>query len=105
MFFNMRGYVRFSPPVFWEPTHQLNELLGGGSRLGLRQRRAQLRHHLIMHGDLNLGASVLSDLANQLGQSFACFADREFHSDEVYKGVQTESTPDGSISSSSFKVR
>ena len=91
MFLNMPGYVRFSSPVFWEPAHQLNELLGGGSKLRLRQCRAQLRHHLVAHRDLNLGAGILSHLANQLGQSFARFADREFHSDEVYKGVQTES--------------
>jgi len=45
MFLDMLGYLRFSPPVLWEPAHQLNELLGGGSRLGLRQYRAQLRHH------------------------------------------------------------
>jgi hypothetical protein len=92
MFFNTLGYLRFSSPVLWEPAHQLNELLGGGSGLRLWQRRAQLRHHLITHGDLNLSACVLSHLANQLGQSFACFADRQFHSDQVYKGVQTEST-------------
>jgi hypothetical protein len=34
-------------------------------------------------------------LANELGQSFPCFADGEFHRDEVYKGVQTESNRNG----------
>src|SRR6266508_5995430 len=93
MFLDMLGYLRFSPPVLWEPAHQLNELLGGGSRLRLRQGRAQLRHHLITHCDLNLSACVLSHLVNQLRQSFACFADSEFHGDEVYKGWYKVSQP------------
>jgi hypothetical protein len=92
MFLDMLGYLRFSATVFREPPHQLNELLGGGPRLRLWQRRTQLRHHLITHCDLNPSACVLPHLANQLGQSFARFADREFHRDEVYKGVQSEST-------------
>jgi hypothetical protein len=54
MFLDMPGYLRFSSPVLWERAHQLNELLGGGSGLRLRQRRAQLRHHLVAHRDLNL---------------------------------------------------
>ena len=63
----MRGYVRLSPLVFWEPAHQLNELFGGGSRLGLRQRRSQFRHDFVTHHDLDFGAGIFSYLAHQLG--------------------------------------
>src|ERR671915_2218607 len=91
VFLNMRGHLRLPSPVLWQGTHQLKEPLGGGSRLRLRQCRAQLRHDLIAHCNLNLSARVFSHPANQFGQSFACFADREFHSDEMYKGVQTKS--------------
>ena len=85
LFFSMLRYLRFSPPVLWEPAHQLKKLLGGSSRLRLRQCGTQLRDHLVAHCDLNLSACILSHLANQFGQSFACFADREFHNDKVYR--------------------
>jgi hypothetical protein len=67
VFFNVPGYVRFSSPVFWEPAHQFNELFGGGSRLGLRQRRSQFRHDFVMNHDLDFGAGIFSYLAHQLG--------------------------------------
>jgi hypothetical protein len=47
VFFNVRGYVGFSSAALWEPKHQFNELFGGGSRLGLRQRRSQFRHDFV----------------------------------------------------------
>jgi hypothetical protein len=91
MFLNMYRYLRFSSPVFWEPTHQLNELLGGGSRLWFRQRSSQFRDDFVAHCDLNPRRCVLSHPANQFGQPFSCFADGEFHCNEVYKGVQAAS--------------
>jgi hypothetical protein len=89
----MPGYVRFSSPVFREPAHQFKELPGGGSGLRLWQCRPQLRHHLVTHCDLNLGAGILSYVANQLRQSFPRFADGQLHRTEctsVYIGVKRE---------------
>ena len=40
MFLDMLGCVGFASPVPWQPTHQLNELLDGGSGFRLRQSRA-----------------------------------------------------------------
>src|ERR671924_580700 len=91
-FLDMHRYFCFSPTVLWESTHQLNQLLGGGSRFWLWQRRAQFRHHLVTHCDLNLGAGILSHVANQLWQSFPGFADGQFHGlqcTSAYKGSQS----------------
>jgi hypothetical protein len=60
-FINMRRYVRFSPAVLWQTTHQCNELFGGGSRLGLGQRGAQLGYDLVAHRDLDLRAGTDGD--------------------------------------------
>ena len=61
---NVRGYVRFSPAVLWQATHQCNELFGGGPRLGLGQRGAQLGYDLVAHRDLDLRAGILPNLAH-----------------------------------------
>ena len=79
VFFNVRGYVGFSSPVFWQPAHQCNELFGGGSRLRLRQRRSQFRHDFVAHHDLDFGAGIFPYLAHQFREPFACFTDRQFH--------------------------
>src|SRR6266850_1601816 len=82
VFINMRGYMRFSPAVLWQATHQCNELLGGGSRLGLGQRSAQLGDDLVAHRDLDLRAGILPNMAHQLREPFARFTDRQFHEAE-----------------------
>lgn len=91
VFFNVRGYVRFSPPVLGKPTHQFNELFGGRSGLGLWQRRAQLRHDFIAHRDLHGRAGILVHLPDQFRQPLPRFADGELHGvkcTRVYKGSQ-----------------
>ena len=64
VFLNVPGYVCFSPPVFWQPAHQFNELFGGGTRLRLRQRRSQLRHDFIAHHDFDSGPGIFPYLAH-----------------------------------------
>ena len=76
VFVNVTGYVGFSPAVFWQATHQRNELLGGGSRLGLRERGAQLSYDFAVHRDLDLRAGILANLPHQLREPFARFTDR-----------------------------
>ena len=91
VFFNVPGHVCFSSPVSWEPAHQCNELLGGRTRLRLRQRRSQLRHDFVTHHDFDSGAGVFPYLAHQLRKPFACFTDRQFHGmrcTRVYKMSQ-----------------
>lgn len=60
-------------------SHQIQKLPGGRPRLGLRERRSKLRHHLVVHGNLDARAGVFSNMANKLGQSPTGLADRDFH--------------------------
>jgi hypothetical protein len=54
----------FSPPLFWQPAHQFNDLFGGGTRLRLRQRRSQLRHDFVAHHDFDSGPGIFPYLAH-----------------------------------------
>jgi len=80
---------------FRELLSEFEQLPRGQARFRAGLDGAQLGDGLFPDGDLDRRARVLPDLADQLRQPFSCFADREFHNDEVYKGVQEESTKDG----------
>ena len=93
MLFDVRGYVRFSSPMFRQFTHQRDQLFSGGARLRLGQRRAQLGDDLVPHGNLNGGAGVLTHLPDQFRQLLSRLIDGEFHEAEctrAYKMMQRE---------------
>jgi len=59
--------------------HDSQERRSGGSWRELVLDGSKLRHHLIVHGDLNACSRVSLDPPHQGRQLFPRFADREFH--------------------------
>jgi hypothetical protein len=64
--FNPAEDVNLCPSPLWQFAHESEQLFCSCARRALRRRRSQFRDYFLAHGDLNLGAGVFADAADQL---------------------------------------